>query len=261
MTSGQPIRDGLDAIDEAVAQISDAEVDKHLAQVLRQAGFRSSRREHTEPAFRLVAQPGSHEPARRTRPGWFAPLAAAAAVVLVVAGGVAAGTWLARSGNGQSGKPAAAAIPSPHHLRSPFVLQAMRVRQPTPAGDCPGGYAMLPGANPGTCYLRTGTPITITSAAVSPVTSDQPKPSPGQAAGPAQREFLITITLPASEAPALTAVTTTAYNAQGALAISVAGKTWALPMVVQPFTGRQFQIPLTSRNQALQLQRMLAAIS
>lgn len=257
MTSGRPTRDGLDAIDEAVAQISDAEVDKHLAQVLRQAGFISSRGEHTEPAFRLDAQLGSHEPARRTRPGWFAPLAAAAAVVLVVAGGVAAGTWLARSGNRQSGNPSAAAIPLPHHLRSPFVLQAMRVQQPTPAGGCPSGYAVLPGANLGTCYRKTGTPVTITSAAVSPVTSYQPKPPQGQAAGPDQYEILIT--LPASEASALTAVSTTAYNAQGALAISVDGRSWALPIVVQPFTGRQFQIPLTDRTQALQLQRILAA--
>lgn len=256
MTSGQPARDDLDAIDEAVAQISDAEVDKHLAQVLRQAGFRSSRGEHAERAFRLDAPPGSHEPARRTR-SWFAPLAAAAAVVLVVAGSVASGTWLARSGNGQSGNPGAAAIPLPHQLRSPLVLQAVRVQPPTPAGGCPGGSAMLPGANPGMCYRKTGTPVTIISAVVSPVTSYQPKPPPGQAAGPA--EFLITITLPVSDAPALTAVTTTAYNAQGAMAISVAGRSWALPIVVQPFTGRQFQIPLSNRNQALQLQRILAA--
>lgn len=259
MTSGQPARDDLDAIDEAVAQISDAEVDNHLARVLGQAGFRSSRGEHAEPAFRLDSPPGSREPARRTRPGWFAPLAAAAAVVIIVAGGVASGSWLARSGNGQPGNPAAAAIAPPHHLRSPLVLQAVRVQPPASAGRCPGGYAMLPGAHPRMCYRKTGTPVTITSAAVSPVTPYQPKPAPGQAAGPAQHEFLITITLPASDAPALTAVTTTAYNAQGALAISVAGKSWALPTVARPFTGRQFQIPLSTRHQALQLQRTLAA--
>jgi hypothetical protein len=107
MTSGQPARDGLDAIDEAVAQISDAEVDKHLAMVLGQGGFRSSRGEHTGPAVRLDPSPGAHGPARRIRLGWFRPLAAAAAVVLVVAGGVAAGSWFARSGNGQSGNPGA----------------------------------------------------------------------------------------------------------------------------------------------------------
>ena len=105
MTSGQPARDGLDAIDEAVAQISHAEVDKHLAKILRQGGFRRSRGEHTEPALRLDASPGSRGPARRTRLGWVAPLAAAAAVVLIVAGGVAASSWLARPGNGQPSHP------------------------------------------------------------------------------------------------------------------------------------------------------------
>jgi hypothetical protein len=63
------------------------------------------RGEHTGPAIRLDPSPGSHRPARRTRLGWFGPLAAAAVVVLVVAGGVAAGSWFAGSGNGQSGNP------------------------------------------------------------------------------------------------------------------------------------------------------------
>src|SRR5579863_4066903 len=107
MTSGQPARDGLDAIDEAIARISNAEVDKHLAEVLRQGGFRSSRGGPTEPALRLDASPGSRGAARRTRLGWVAPLAAAAAVVLVAAGSVAAGSWLDRPGNGQSGQPGA----------------------------------------------------------------------------------------------------------------------------------------------------------
>jgi hypothetical protein len=54
------------------------------------------------PPLRLEEPPGSHERAHRTRPGWVAPLAAAAAVVIVVIGSVAGGSWLARSGNGQS---------------------------------------------------------------------------------------------------------------------------------------------------------------
>jgi len=107
MTRGQPARDALDAIDEAVAQISDTEVDKHLAKVLRQGGFRGSRGQLSEPPLRLDASPGSHSPARRTRLAWAAPLAAAAAVVLVVAGGAVAGSWLARSANGHSGNPGA----------------------------------------------------------------------------------------------------------------------------------------------------------
>jgi hypothetical protein len=168
-------------------------------------------------------------------------------------------------------------LPQPHHLRSPFVLEAMRVQPPTPAGGCPAGYAALPGDNPSNpgpvssggpgvpraaaqgvsqCYRKTGTPVTITSAAVSPVSPvSAPKPPPGQNA-PAQYGFMIT--LPAADVPALTAVTTTAYHARGALAISIVGKTWALPMVGGPFRGPQFQIPMPSRNQALQIQRMLA---
>ena len=107
MTSGQPARDGLDAIDDAIAQISDAEVNKHLAKVLRQGGFRSSRGEHAEPPLRLDESSGSHGPARRTRSAWVTPLGAAAALVIVVVASVAAGSWLGRSGNGQSGNPGA----------------------------------------------------------------------------------------------------------------------------------------------------------
>src|SRR6185295_17915879 len=35
--------------------------------------------------------------------------------------------------------PLGPAAPQPHHLRSPIVLQAMRVQNPTPAGGCPAG--------------------------------------------------------------------------------------------------------------------------
>ena len=155
--------------------------------------------------------------------------------------------------------PLGPAPPQPSHLRSPFVLQAMRIQPPAPAGGCPAGFTTLsaPGATPGACYRKLGTPVTISSAAVSPVSSSQPKPPPGQEAGPAQYGF--TITLPAADMPALAAVTTTAADAQGPLAISVAGETWVLPIVGRPFTSRQFLIPLPSKNQALQLQRILAS--
>ncbi len=59
------------------------------------------------PPLRLDESPGGHGLARRTRPTWVAPLAAAAAVVIVAVGSVVAGSWLARPGNGQSGNPAA----------------------------------------------------------------------------------------------------------------------------------------------------------
>jgi hypothetical protein len=58
--------------------------------------------------------------------------------------------------------------------------------------------------------------------------------------------------------PELTAVTTTAADDQGPLALSVDGRTWVLPLVTQPFTGRQFMVSVTSKNQAVQLRRLLA---
>jgi hypothetical protein len=59
------------------------------------------------PPLRLDESSGSHGLARRARPAWVAPLAAAAAVVIVVVGSVIAGSWLARSGTGQSSNPGA----------------------------------------------------------------------------------------------------------------------------------------------------------
>jgi len=168
------------------------------------------------------------------------------------------------------GPDAAATMPQPHHLRSPLTLQAMRMQQPAPVGGCPAGDVTLPGGgNPSTCYRTTGTRVTITSAAVSLVSPLQPPPPPGQQAVPVQ--YVFWITLPAADAPALTAVTTTvtgpqpsqgppiASAATTALTISVAGHTWVLVGFATRFAGREFEVALPSRNQALQLQRTLAA--
>lgn len=58
---------------------------------------------------------------------------------------------------------------------------------------------------------------------------------------------------------AVTAVTTAAYRSQGYLGISVAGRTWLLPKALEPILTRgQFEIFLPSRNQVLQLHRILA---
>jgi hypothetical protein len=85
----------------------------------------------------------------------------------------------------------ATALPQPHHLRSPLVLQAVRVPQSAPVGGCPAGYVTLPGdGSPGMCYRTTGTLVTITSAAVSPVSPFRPPPPPGQQAVPVQRRHL-----------------------------------------------------------------------
>ena len=146
-----------------------------------------------------------------------------------------------------------ATTPQPRHLRSPFVLEAVRSQPPSPAGGCPAGSVALSGG-PGQCYRKLGTPVTITSAAVS---SHLPTPPPGQETP----QYGFVITVPAANQVALTAVTTTAADAHGYLSISVGGRTWLLPRVLQPFTSPHFEITFLNRNQVLRLQRMLAASS
>ena len=149
------------------------------------------------------------------------------------------------------GPDGAATMAQPHHLRSPFVLEAMRIQPSAHAGGCPAGSVALPGG-PGRCYRKLGSPVTITSAAIS---SHLPAPPPGQQIGPAIYGFVITV--PAADLAALTAVTRTAADAHGYLSISVTDRTWLLPRVLQPFTSPHFEITLPSRNQTLQLQRLL----
>lgn len=167
------------------------------------------------------------------------------------------------------GPDAAAAVPQPHHLRSPFVLQALRMQQPTSAG-CPAGSAALSGG-PGQCYRKTGTSVTVTSAGISQVSSFQPPTPPGQQAQPVQYGFWIT--LPAADMPVLTAVLTavapSSPETQGPVAtsaadasvpaITVADRTWVAVGFGTRFADREFRVFLGSRNQALQLQRILAA--
>jgi hypothetical protein len=159
--------------------------------------------------------------------------------------------------------------PRIHHLRSPIILQAISVQPHTRAGRCPAGSAALP-AGGGQCYRKIGTPMTITSAAVSslitaraayahPVTAQPvtaaPKTPSGQGGQPTAGGFFVA--LPLSDTAALTTVTTTAYDAHGYLAISVAGQTWALPRVLQPFTSPQFQVMLPNWSQAARVQHIL----
>jgi len=178
----------------------------------------------------------------------------------VLAGLLAAGLMLAVAGCSHLtplGPDAAATAPPPSHLRSPIVLQAMRVEPPVPAGGCPARFTMIsvPG-NPGQCARPVGTPVTITSAGVSAVFSFQPRTPSGQVV-PGPPVYQIMITLPAADVTAATAVVTTAYDSQGGVDFSVAGRTWALPKVLRPFRSRQLSIALPSKNQALQLHRLL----
>ena len=69
-----------------------------------------------------------------------------------------------------------ATMPQPRHLRSPFVLEAMRVQPSSPAGGCPAASVALSGG-PGQCYrelrhpgnnhFRSGLP-TPSSASAGP---------------------------------------------------------------------------------------------
>jgi len=152
--------------------------------------------------------------------------------------------------------PTPASLPPARHLGSPIIVQVMRTQPPTPTGRCPAGYIALstPGSG-GTCYRRLGTPVTITSAAVSSVSMNPSAPSAGQAKGATSYGFIVAV--PAADVAAVTAVIKQAYDARGALALNIASRTWEAPRVDQPFSGQQIQISLPSRTQALQLHRIL----
>jgi len=162
---------------------------------------------------------------------------------------------------------AAPAVPQPHQLRSPLVLRAVDMEMPTPAGGCPSGSVALSGG-PGQCYRYIGAPVTVTSAAVSPVSSFQPPTPSGQQAVPTQ--YGILITLPAADGSALAVVPTPPVPAGGApvstsaaggsdFVITVAGRTWVPIGFGARSPTHQLDVDLASRNQALQLQSTLAA--
>ncbi len=65
------------------------------------------------------------------------------------------------------------------------------------------------------------------------------------------------VAVPAAKAAAVTALITQAYDSRDALGVTVAGKLWEAPQVAGPFPGQQLGIALLSRNQALQLYRIL----
>jgi hypothetical protein len=145
--------------------------------------------------------------------------------------------------------PAAVTTPSvpPPHLRSPFVLEAVRIQPPTAAGGCPAGSVALSGG-PGQCYRELGTAVTVTSAYVGPVITDTPHIPPGV--------YGFWVGLPTADLPTLQTLTTAAADAQGFLGISIAGRTWLLPRVHQPFIG-PLEMVLPTRNQVLQLHDLL----
>jgi hypothetical protein len=185
--------------------------------------------------------------------------------------------------------PASASLPPPRHLGSPIIVQVMRTQPPAPSGRCPAGSVDLFGSDPNVpraavaapqrahpvhtsqpstaspaaaptrppatpvgvaCYFPVGRRITITSAAVSSVTTSQNHPGPGW------YEFVVAF--PAADVPALTALIGRAYDSGDALGMSVAGKLWQASRPRHMFIAlRGEQVNLLSRAQAVQLHRLL----
>jgi hypothetical protein len=188
--------------------------------------------------------------------------------------------------------PAPVNLPPARDLGSPIIMQIMRSQPPTPTGQCPAASVALYGSEPNVprvvavasphlvhvrqvqgstaapippatppapgagvaCYRPVGTPVTITSAAVSSVTTYPHQP------GPAAYGFVVAF--PTANVAALTAVIRQAYDSGDALGMSVAGKLWQAPQPRSKFTAlRAEQINLLSRTQAFQLYRLLVPSS
>ena len=182
--------------------------------------------------------------------------------------------------------PAPVSLPPARDLGSPIIMQIMRSQPPTPTGECPAGSIALfgsepnvpraavasrrpvqvgtgstatPTPTPGTppappagvaCYRPAGTPVTITSAAVSSVTTNRNQPGPAW--------YVFAVAFPTADVPALTALIRQAYDSGDAVGMSVAGKLWQAPQPRRKFIAlRAEQINLLSRTQAFQLYRLL----
>ena len=164
--------------------------------------------------------------------------------LLSLAAGVIA---LAAVGRLNSGVTTGPQTPRPSEAAAAIVVKPMVGKPRTPAGGCPAGYAAIsvPGVDDsGLCFRPVGTPVTFTSAEVTW--------NPGNNS---VSQFVVTV--PASEAAALRAVTTTAYDSQGFTDITVDGKTWELGRTFTPLVNGQFAIQIPDKSTALQLQRIL----
>jgi hypothetical protein len=124
---------------------------------------------------------------------------------------------------------------------------------PLPPAASPAPLPPAAAAAPTPCYRPSGTPVTITSAAVSSVLTY--RPPPGQPKGPDLYGFIVAV--PGADVAAVTAVIRQAYHLGGAVGISVAGKLWQAPQVQAPFPGQRLQITLLSKVQARQLHHIL----
>jgi S-DNA-T family DNA segregation ATPase FtsK/SpoIIIE len=180
-------------------------------------------------------------------------------------------------------------LPPARDLGSPIIMQIMRSQPPTPTGRCPASSIALFGSEPNVpragppipvpvhsqlfqgstatsvpipaatptappagvaCYRPVGTPVTITSAAVSSVTTNRNQPGPAW--------YVLVVAFPTADVAALTALIRQAYDSGDAVGMSVAGKLWQAPQPRREFNAlRAEQINLLSRSQAFQLYRLL----
>ena len=181
-------------------------------------------------------------------------------------------------------EPAPASLPPTRTLGSPIMMQVMRSQPPTATGRCAAGSVALFGSEPNVlraavappvpaqpvpgstvtpaaaatpttlsagvaCYRPVGTPVTITSAAVSSVTASRNQPGPAW--------YVFVVAFPTTDVAALTALIRQAYDSGDALGMSVAGKLWQAPQPRREFAAlRAEQINLLSGSQAVQLYRI-----
>lgn len=186
-----------------------------------------------------------------------------------IAGAAVAGLALAVAGCSQALplRPTASAPPTPVRLASSIVMQPGLTDPGASVGHCPAGSVALsgPGAtgaaptgtsaaapSVGVCFRELGRAVTFTSAGVTvyeQAARSQPAPQPAS--------WNVAVNLPAAEAAALTSVTTKLAGTQDQLAIIIGGQTWGMPITLQPLTHGEFVLDMQSKNEALQLQRLL----
>jgi hypothetical protein len=145
-----------------------------------------------------------------------------------------------------------------YKLGSPIILQVMQSQSAAGTGGCVAGLVTVflpPGAAPMPCFRPVGTPVTITSAGLSAVS--KPPRLPGQPAQPVSYGFDVAV--PQAQVAAVTALIKHAYDSHGALGVSAGGKLWEAPQVDQSFSGQVLQIELVSKDQALELYRLLVS--
>jgi hypothetical protein len=137
-----------------------------------------------------------------------------------------------------------AGSPVPVHSR---LIQESAAAPPAPKATPTTPPGPLAGV---ACYLPVGRPVTITSAAVSSVTTFRNQP------GPAWYGFVVAF--PSTDVAALTALIHQAYDSGDAVGMSVGGKLWQAPQPRRSFSAlRAEQVNLLARSQAFQLYRLL----